>query len=1132
MKKIRRLTLFFIFLSAISISNVFGQSLACNDNVFGTLDENGSLTIYPGDILEGGPYDFSLIQIFNQETGEGGDFLTVDCDDIGTFPIEVVDTTSEIFCWGYLTVEDKLGPMTIVSDFTIDLDSESDTYTLLVNDINEGSYDNCSDITYSLSRTEFSIDDWGQTQVILTTTDASQNTSQAMSVITVLVDGESTPMQCISISTVFPSSFGSDLELWAIDFVENSEDFDNVLASLDPAGPFSESFVASCGINGDNTYTVYIEGIINQQEYNCESELTIIDNSPPVAISDQTVWLYLQDGEATLTLEMVDDGSYDNCTDVLLSLNKTHFTTNDVGMNTVVLTVTDLNGNTNMVSSTVIVDDGSWCNLEYTVILPGPIEIFDENGTESNLSIENLQSIYGYDYGDVHPITVHECEGIVYAYEDEVIPITHGLEVLRTWTILDWNIGDVKTYVQILILYTSYSSMLVCNDMEMVYTYYGSVTLAPNDVLEGGPYNYDNMVLTLKDSNDDIIVDNLITEDYVGQQLIYTVTDTTTGNSCFGYIEVDDTPYECPLEDEYINYPLPSIQIADYDLDPSILTPDYLVSNYGFDTSEVIITWWPNNGCGVVGYTHQDEVLFYEDGRFQIVRKLTTIDWLSYEPPSTDVGIWTFTQVISAGIDAASLICDVLPRTADVGDCESGHTLDDDVEWPADLEIADYRISPAELVEFSMVDVLDSEPSFYNNPDDYEASKIDLLVDINASTLVLGRVWTVTNTLYNFTWTYTQTITIDFFGFDNLVTVNTGTNRAMSGVMINEAFSTNMQGDAYVEGQPVNSIQYEDDYLNGVNILDLILIQRHILGLQSLAEYAQLAADVNHDNVIEASDLSELRDKIIRAVPVDIGDWRFYDKEIESPITIEPKGVFVGVKSGDVDDSALLEGEDSLDPISKFEVIDILLNKGESYSVPIYLNDRTGAYGVEFRANIDNDLIEIIDITSAYAVHDFDYYITEDGVLTFIFHSVGESYEIGGQSSDPVFTIDIEAKENSLLSLALDLENHQSYIASSALELIVLGGEIDDMIGTGTNSEELSNLSVYPNPASDYLNIDLKNVDVNGSVEISVYELNGQKLFSRFDDTRIDISELKSGMYYYQVKIETYTTTGKFVVIK
>jgi hypothetical protein len=54
------------------------------------------------------------------------------------------------------------------------------------------------------------------------------------------------------------------------------------------------------------------------------------------------------------------------------------------------------------------------------------------------------------------------------------------------------------------------------------------------------------------------------------------------------------------------------------------------------------------------------------------------------------------------------------------------------------------------------------------------------------------------------------------------------------------------------------------DYLNGVSTLDLVMIQRHILGLQTLDNnYLMIAADVNNDGKVTASDLTELRKLIL-----------------------------------------------------------------------------------------------------------------------------------------------------------------------------------------------------------------------------------------------------------------------------
>lgn len=1114
---------------ALVAITVVGGSPVCNDQLYISLDLGGQATV-PGAIFIEGNADYDVLEVSLDNTNFS-ESVVFDCDDIGeakTVYVHIEQDGNEYNCTSEAMIEDKLAPIVVVEvAITINLESETDTYTLTVDEVDDGTYDNCSGITMSLSQTEFTADDWGQNEVTLTATDGSGQSNSAVTLVTVLIDGEGPPIQCVSLSTAIVDPWDDAVELWGVDFVINHEDFDQVLASLEPGGPFTESFFADCGVNSENTNTVYIKGITGQEEYECSVELTVIDNTPPVVVAKQNLVLVLEDGMATLTPEEVDNGSYDACTGIELALDKTMFTTADIGSNQVWLTITDENGITNTTWTFVTVVNGTGCDVE-NIIFPNDLEVFDENGTQESLSIDNLQSEYGYTYEEVNPYTIDECESIFYAYEDVVINTAYGFKVLRTWTAIEWLTADVITETQILKLYTSYNTTLACNDQVSISVDGGPYTVLPDYVLEGGPYDYDNMSLEILDSNDDVVEGNVVTADYIGQTLYYTVTDVTTGTSCWGTLIVDGMVEGCTLDDEDVNYPLSSIQLSEFDLDPSALSPAYLMENYGYVLSEVIITW-PDEDCLVVGYTYEDNIFDLGGGSYKIVRNITAVDWLGYDPDVPNAGIWTFTQIITTGIDPASLICDFLPRTADVGDCDSGHTLDDDVEWPADLEIADYRISPADLIEFSGVDILDSEPSFYNNVDDYEAEYLDLVIELTSTSLVLGRVWTATHISYGFSWTYNQTITIDISDFDNLVTVSTGSNRAMPGVMINNEFSTNMRGVAYVNGQPVDNIEYEDDYLNGLNVLDFILIQRHILGLEELSENGVLAADVNLDASVKASDLLELKKRILGVV--EAYDWSFYNEVINNPIMVEPKGAFTAIKAGDVDDTALLQGDDPIVPEEKFEILDVLLNEGESYSVPVYLEKKYNIYGAEFRAQINENLIKIIDVTVDGTFDNFDYHITEEGVLTVIFSNPNDVADLGGSLANPAFTLEFEANDNSILSLALDTESHLSYIATSDLDLVVLGGEVGETISTGTNSQELSNLSVYPNPARDYLNIDLKDVNIAGDLEVSIYGLNGQKLSTQYNTKRIDVSSLTSGMYYYQIKINTHTTTGKFMVI-
>ena len=63
-------------------------------------------------------------------------------------------------------------------------------------------------------------------------------------------------------------------------------------------------------------------------------------------------------------------------------------------------------------------------------------------------------------------------------------------------------------------------------------------------------------------------------------------------------------------------------------------------------------------------------------------------------------------------------ICDTECRSAPFGDCASGHSLDDGVEWPCDLDISvcsfDQTI-PSALISNNLADPADAEPSINNN---------------------------------------------------------------------------------------------------------------------------------------------------------------------------------------------------------------------------------------------------------------------------------------------------------------------------------------------------------------------------------------------------------------------------------
>ena len=117
-----------------------------------------------------------------------------------------------------------------------------------------------------------------------------------------------------------------------------------------------------------------------------------------------------------------------------------------------------------------------------------------------------------------------------------------------------------------------------------------------------------------------------------------------------------------------------------------------------------------------------------------------------------------------------------------------------------------------------------------------------------------------------------------------------------------------------------------DNPWNGISTMDLILMSRHILGVELLdSPYRMIAADINNSGTITAFDMVELRKLILliyTAFPEN-PSWKFIDAQyvfedptnpFESifPTEYNINGLsanevidFVGVKMGDLNNSAI-----------------------------------------------------------------------------------------------------------------------------------------------------------------------------------------------------------------------------------
>jgi PKD repeat protein len=114
----------------------------------------------------------------------------------------------------------------------------------------------------------------------------------------------------------------------------------------------------NCTHIGSNTVTMTVTDI-NGNVSTCTSEVVVVDDLAPEAECNDLSINLNEFGNATITVDDIDNGSTDNCAIVSMTIDQDFFDCEDIGDNTVTLTVTDTYGNTSTCTSTVTVSDVS-----------------------------------------------------------------------------------------------------------------------------------------------------------------------------------------------------------------------------------------------------------------------------------------------------------------------------------------------------------------------------------------------------------------------------------------------------------------------------------------------------------------------------------------------------------------------------------------------------------------------------------------------------------------------------------------------------------------------------------------------------------------------------------------------------
>ncbi len=337
-------------------------------NITVQLNASGSATITPAQINNGSTDNCSI-----PADGYSLDVSSFDCTDVGanTVTLTVTDVNGNSKTGtATVTVKDEVKPTVVTQNITVQLNALGSA-TITAAQINNGSTDNCSIPAdgYSLDKTTFNCSNVGSKTVTLTVTDVNGNSATGTATVTV-EDKVKPTVVTQSITVQLDATGAASITAAQI----NNGSTDNCSIPEDGYSLDVSSF--DCTDVGANTVTLTVTDV-NGNSKTGTATVTVKDEVKPTVVTQNITVQLNALGSATITAAQINNGSTDNCSISTYGLSKTTFNCSNVGAITVSLTVTDVNGNSETGTATVMVQD----NIAPNAICKN-IEVYlEQNGT-------------------------------------------------------------------------------------------------------------------------------------------------------------------------------------------------------------------------------------------------------------------------------------------------------------------------------------------------------------------------------------------------------------------------------------------------------------------------------------------------------------------------------------------------------------------------------------------------------------------------------------------------------------------------------------------------------------------------------------------------------------------------------
>ena len=354
--------------------------------------------------------------------------------------------------------------------------------------------------------------------------------------------------------------------------------------------------------------------------------------------------------------------------------------------------------------------------------------------------------------------------------------------------------------------------------------------------------------------------------------------------------------------------------------------------------------------------------------------------------------------------------------------------------------------------------------------------------------------------------------------------------------------------------------QYDIDADNGVTTLDMVFIQKHILGILLLnSPYKIIAADANNSQLVTTLDLVAIQKVILglaQGFPNNTS-WRFVDMDYVFPDPMNPWSEpfpevinfnnldqdqlyadFIGIKVGDVNLTAVTTQFTSPDDRELSGTLRLLLEDlpmvaGEMKEIPFTLGDAQ-ILGFQFTLEFSKEALEVLTLEAGVAEQkDFGLAFLQEGALTASWSTpVERQFEPG----EVLFTLVVRALQDGRLSDWLQVSSRitpaEAYDRHAELMAVALAFEPIEL-----DKDTFQLYQNVPNPFRGSTTIGF-HLPAAGPATLSLRDLSGRvireyraEFEAGYHEVQLTDLPQQSGVWYYTLETATHTATRKMILL-